>query len=585
MKKRRLYLIAVCAILTIFLWGCGTESVPKYNLGVFAEPEEGGMVTPEGGEFTEGRTVELTAIPNEGWLFTRWEGNLTGNNNPGTLRIESNSWVRAVFEKRTYPLTLTVEGNGRILEEVIQEKAVEHSHGTVVKLQPAPDSGWRFSHWGGGLLSGNETPVEILIDKPVNVTATFVPLAGSIRTFGGSSYDITFSMTETTDGGFAVTGYTSSNDGDFEGQHLEDVDLFVIKVGTDGFKEWSRLFGDKNLNHGYSITNTMDGGIVVSGKAQADSWETLVIKLDNNGNMLWERAFYMGSGEALTATKDGGVVVTGFSHSDEGIFEGLNRGESDVYLLKLSATGDVEWVQSFGGSSGEVGRSVVQTADGGFLLSGWAYSTDGTFEGLKDHSNIDAFLIRTNSEGEVQWAKFLHDRNEQHSLRTESPDVVETVDGRFIYTYTDCKGGPTLGSSICRYHLVELDRDGEVLWRKTFSGSESDGIDGITATNDGGVIMTGYTSSDDGDFAGLTKKGFTDILIHKLTASGDTEWIKNYGGSRWQSGRSIIQTGNGGFALTGSFMSNDGDFEGMLRDGADIFIMKTDASGELLSEW
>lgn len=575
----------MCAILMLWISGCSTEPVPSYHLDVISEPEEGGIVTPVGGDFQEGKSVQLTATPNEGWIFTGWEGNLTGDNNPETLQIASNAWVRAVFEKRNYPLTLTVEGNGTIHEKVVQGKTVDHPHGTVVELQPVPETGWRFSHWGGGVLSGNETPAEITIDGPVSVTATFVPIEGSIITFGGTRTDVSFSITETSDGGFAMTGYSQSNDGDFEGQFNDDFDLMIIKVGSDGNKEWARLFGDAELNQGYSITSTTDGGIVVSGKYFTGSWTTHVMKLDLNGNVLWKRQFKESSGEAVTATADGGVVVTGFNASNEGIFEGLHRGETDVFLLKLNADGEVAWVQNFGGSSGDVGRSVVQMADGGFLVSGWAYSTDGTFEGLKDHNNMAGFLIRTDQEGELKWARFKSERDEIYVLKSESPDVAESTGGKIIYIYTDLTSGETLGSTLGRYHILEVDRDGETIWKKTFNGSGSDDIYGIEATDDGGVILTGFTGSEDGDFAGLELNGRTDILIHKLSSMGDTEWMKNYGGSQGENGTSIIQRSSGGYAITGNFWSNDADFQGMLRDGSDIFIMFTDENGELYSKW
>jgi hypothetical protein len=75
------------------------------------------------------------------------------------------------------------------------------------------------------------------------------------------------------------------------------------------------------------------------------------------------------------------------------------------------------------------------------------------------------------------------------------------------------------------------------------------------------------------------------MLIHKVTSTGDTEWIKNYGGSSRETAASIVQTQSGGYVFTGSFMSNDGDFQGMLRDGSDITVIKTDSNGELYQQW
>lgn len=587
MNKRHLILITASTLLLIFLTGCGTESKPSYPLSVSSEPENAGTVIPQAGEFKEGQTVQLTATPNEGWVFKSWEGDLTGNNNPDILRIDSNPYVKAIFEKRTYPLNLTVEGNGTILEEVIREKTVDHPHGTVVRLRPAPEAGWRFSHWSGDVLSGNEVPAEILIDKPMNVTATFVPLEGSIRTFGGSNMDTGLSITATSDGGYALTGYTNSEDGDFQSQHMGNFDLVVMKVDSDGNLEWTRLFGDADLDQGYSITETTDGGIVVSGKNSAGSWTTLIIKLDLNGNVLWERTFESGSGDALTATADGGVVVTGWSASDAGVFEGLNRGKTDAFLMKLDAAGEVVWVHTYGGSLGDHGNSVVQTAEGGFLLSGWAYSNDDMFEGLKDHIHMAGFLIQTDPAGNVKWAKFLTEEEDDHiySFMGEMAYVAETTNQKILFVYTDCTAGETVGSLLCRYHLKEVDQNGETLWKKTFNGNGSDYIEGITATADAGVILVGATGSDDGDFSGLVLKGKSDILIHKLTSSGGTEWMKSYGGSGWESAETIIQTHRGGYVLTGSFDSNDGDFQGMLRDGSDITVIKTDPNGELYQQW
>lgn len=583
---RTLYIFTSILISLLLLSMCGTETKETYRLTTEAVPTEGGVVIPLSGDYEEGETVSIEAVPSEGWLFVRWDGNVSGSENPTSLVVETNNkWVNAIFEKRDYLLTINIEGSGEVREKIVQSKTTEYPFETVVELTPAASTGWKFKEWSGDE-SGDVVPIEVRITDGVTITAHFVEVEGSFFTMGGSELDIAHSVTNTTDGGVVLTGYTTSNNGDFDGLFNGDFDIFVIKLNNEGKVEWIRVFGDIEFNQGYSITETMDGGIVLSGKIFAGRWTTLVMKLDQSGNIIWEREFYKGSGEALTATADGGVVVTGFSSSDEGIFEGLHRGMADVFLLKLGASGDVEWVQNYGGSSGEEGRSVVEMDDGGYLVSGWAYSTDGTFEGLKEDGNMAGFLIRTDQTGEVEWTRFLSERSDIYNFKIESPIVAKTIDGRIMYLYSDCKGGEIPFSINCRSHLLEVDRDGDTLWKRTYSDSNSsDAVSSMFPTSDGSLIMTGSIGSTDGDFTGVDVKGRSDIMIKKVNSSGEIQWVKTYGGTSPDWGASIVQTVKGEYIVVGNTFSNDGDFKGMNRGYSDIFVLKVDQNGDLLPQW
>lgn len=158
--------------LAIFI-SCGTSEEDRiYNVNIQAVPAEAGTVTPPSGEFESGRSLEISATPNEHWVFSRWEGDFSGSVNPSVISVSSDKDIAAVFVKRDYPLTVLVEGEGVVSEEVVQERTTEYEHGTVVRLTPDPADGWEFNEWLGDA-EGNENPLTLTVDSETEVTALF----------------------------------------------------------------------------------------------------------------------------------------------------------------------------------------------------------------------------------------------------------------------------------------------------------------------------------------------------------------------------------------------------------------------------
>jgi len=191
-------------------------------------------------------------------------------------------------------------------------------------------------------------------------------------------------------------------------------------------------------------------------------------------------------------------------------------------LLLLSTTSMLSqetWKKTFGGGWGDWGNSITTTSDGGILITGETLSCDGDFKGLNKGSEWDVFVIK-------------------------------------------------------------LDRDGKVLWKKVFGGIDSEWGHSITTTWDGGILITGETLSNDGDFEGM-KKGYYDIFVIKLDKDGKVLWKKLFGGSQKDEGHSITTTEDGGILITGGTDSFDGDFEGMSKGPGDIFVIKLDKDGNL----
>jgi hypothetical protein len=144
-------------ISLLLLTNCSTENTPVYTLSTNVNPSEAGSVNPSSGEYDEGTEVELTATPNEYWVFNGWQGDHSGNQNPASIVMDSDKSITAQFIKREYPLTINIEGDGSVQEQVVKQRTTDYPHGTIVKLTANPGEGWEFIEWAGDA-EGNENP-------------------------------------------------------------------------------------------------------------------------------------------------------------------------------------------------------------------------------------------------------------------------------------------------------------------------------------------------------------------------------------------------------------------------------------------
>lgn len=168
----------ILSLLLIFLvlHACSTESTPIYQLTTSADPVEAGSVSQDATEADEGESIQITANANEHWVFEGWQGDLTGSQNPASVLMDRDKSITARFIKRDYPLTINVEGNGDVQEEIVTARTTEYQHGTFVQLTAQPDDEWIFFEWGGDL-SEVDNPKTIEIDGGKQVNAVFKSIA------------------------------------------------------------------------------------------------------------------------------------------------------------------------------------------------------------------------------------------------------------------------------------------------------------------------------------------------------------------------------------------------------------------------
>ena len=209
------------------------------------------------------------------------------------------------------------------------------------------------------------------------------------QNYGGLFSDRAYSLVTTNDGGYAFSGSTDS-------YGAGNADVWLVKVDSLGNMEWNQTYGGPLDDHSWSLVVTDDGGYVLLcdttsfGSGGSDVW---VIKVDSSGEVEWNRTYGGNDFESVSTiirTNDGGYAFAASTTS-------FGAGSSDFWLVKLDSYGNVEWNQTFGGSGVEFANSLVETIDGGYALAG---STSALVDG-----NADVWLVKVDSFGNMEWNK------------------------------------------------------------------------------------------------------------------------------------------------------------------------------------
>ena len=168
----------IFALGVVILFATCKKDVPQKQLTVNVTPEVGGSVTPSNGTYAMGSNVKLLATPSPEYLFKEWSGGYTGTTNPANIIMDADKIITAVFEKREYPLSLTIIGSGAVKEEIIKiaSTATNYKSGTTVRLTPQASVGFQFKKWSGDDTT-SKSPLDLVVSKPINLTCTFEKMA------------------------------------------------------------------------------------------------------------------------------------------------------------------------------------------------------------------------------------------------------------------------------------------------------------------------------------------------------------------------------------------------------------------------
>ncbi len=306
-------------------------------------------------------------------------------------------------------------------------------------------------------------------------------------------------------------------------EHPTKADATITGTTFEMKSTWEKIFKRPSTSDKVqSIVQTSDGGFVLAARTQLPSGahDMSVFKLNTLGTMVWEKTFDGGGNDftsSMVQTSDGGFALVGNT-------DGKGAGSYDVWLLKLDASGSIVWEKTFGWSGNDVASGLVQTSDGGFLVSGQTTS--------KGSGSYDYWVFKLDASGTVLWEKIFGGSDDDRCR-----SIVQTSDGGVALV------GYTRNSTSAYTRVFKLNASGNKTWDQNFGKVKSadNRIESIVQTSDGGFALIGKLTN---------KVGFHDFWVLKLNASGNKTWEKTYGGNNNDLGEAIVRTSDGNFVVT-----------------------------------
>jgi parallel beta-helix repeat protein len=305
------------------------------------------------------------------------------------------------------------------------------------------------------------------------------------RTYGEASEDIAFTAIQTGDGGYALAGHTYSSSTGY--------DFWLVKTDLLGNMEWNKTYGGSGTDQAYSMVEASDGGYVLAGHTKSsgaglsDFW---LVRTDPTGTLNWSRP-YGGSktdiAHSVARTGDGGYVIVGRTQS-------YGAGLTDAWLIKTDSSGIAQWNKTYGeGTRNEAARSVAQSLDGGYALTGDTALVSG---------DSDFWLVKTDSSGNMEWNR---------TYGGEVNDFCRSITQTGDRGYALAGSTNSFGAGNSDFWLVKTDSLGKAQWNKTLGGTETDVAFSVVQTTDEGYALAGSTSS--------FSVGGSDFWLVKLTPS------------------------------------------------------------------
>ena len=386
---------------------------------------------------------------------------------------------------------------------------------------------------------------------PLVIILSFSNVLGQVQfelSFGGINEDRAHSIIQTSDGGYAVAGFTS-------GFGAVNLDMYITKFEADGSLQWSRTIGGLWREEAFEIIQTTDGGYAIAGYThtfgQTSDEDMYIVKLDSLGTFQWHKAigaFDFGErnrehANSIKQTNDGGYVLAGYTWRPPNSYY-------HIYIVKLDSSGNLQWERILGGPSVDIAHSIIQTTDGGYAIAGYSRT-----------SNTDNFyIVKLDENGLFQWNTAVGG-----SLDDRAYSIIQTADGGYAIA------GETLSYSFSganqNMYIVKLDSVGVLQWTRVVGGTQTDRARDIMQTTDGGYIAAGHTNSH-------ASQSINRVYIVKLNINGELQWSKTVGGTWSESSSSITQTRDGGFATAGFTLSY-----GTTPSVPNMYILKFDNSG------
>lgn len=403
-----------------------------------------------------------------------------------------------------------------------------------------------------------------------SISANQIVSIHEISTLGGTKNESGQSVVATSDGGFAVLGYSQSMDGDLLNKSNISYDFWLIKYNFNGEQEWQKVYGGSSDDRGYDIILSNDNNMVIFGSSKsadgdvssnAGSNDFWIAKISNSGAIIWEKSLgYNGSdnGYSVIQTIDNGYLLLGVLDVTASDGEGNNRISSyrhaggDYWAVKLDSNGILEWSRYFGGNFTDTSYAACQTQGGDYIIIGSSDSNDIDISNNK--GTYDFWIIKISSEGNLIWEK-----SYGGSEIDEALDITPTTDGNFIVCGNTRSNNIDVSSNngAADIWILKITPNGEILWEKTYGGNSFEAAKSVHQTTDNGFVIAGNSRSDNND---LTKNnGQNDGWIFKINQDGILQWQTSIGGSNIDLLMDSTQLQDGSIVAVGNTSSSDLD--------------------------
>lgn len=405
------------------------------------------------------------------------------------------------------------------------------------------------------------------------------------RTIGSSSYDALNNVMPTSDGGFIVGGISGAPvSGDITQSSKGGSDYWIVKLSSDGVKQWDKTIGGNKEDVLRRVFQTPDGGYLLAGHSYSDQsgdksqndkaaeagirGDYWIVKLSAAGDVQWDKTVgSLGEDflEDANLAKDGGYILSGITKSGLGGDKSEPANGEDNYdnwIVKLSADGQIQWDKTIGTPGNDIAPDIDVTDDGGYIIGG-----------TSTLPATDCFITKLTADGSIAWRKGI---GFEHGFIN---DIIQTKDGNYVLALYE------MGNPYSPFYVISLDGKGNEIWRKAFMPSDPeqlpDYVTTIRQAVDGGYIVAGYTytSSETGH-----ARGAHDFWLVKMDLNGNKQWEKTIGGSLSDYLANLELTGDGGYIVAGSTNSTiSGDITEPSNGQQDFLIFKlAPASGSNL---
>ncbi len=367
---------------------------------------------------------------------------------------------------------------------------------------------------------------------------------------GGENGDYAYNTIQTSDGGYLVVGDSYSIGGDVSNP-IGMSDWWVVKLDAAGQLVWEQSYGTVEEEAAWDVIEVDNGHFVIAGNRGItnNAW---AMRIDGAGNVIWANE-YGGSQfdefRTVEKTADGGFAFFGGTNSADGDAIG-NTGGASYWLVKTDGGGNIIWQNTYGSSASEGGLDMKVTPDGGYVMTGQSYGGGGDVSG--NYGQIDAWIVKVDTNGNIEW-----ENNFGGSAYDYLYKIDNTPDGGYIAAgNTFSNDFDVVGANYADWWVVKLDINGNIEWINTYGGSSFEDCKAVLSGQDG-YYLGGTNGSADGEASQYL--GIQDYWVMKLDFCGEIVWEKSYGGSYSEEINNMQFANDGGLILSGYSDSNDGD--------------------------